>query len=309
MAAILIIIIVTLVVFLAMRLLPGDPILLYMAQGNLETLTPEQIELARQQFGLDKPLPVQYFNWISDISHGDFGYSMSYSCSIGELLIKRVPITLHLGLLSMVIGTFFGILGGGVSALRRGKTADTVVTLLANVGITVPTFWLGIVLIYLFGLKLGWFPIMGYTSPFTDFWQSTKQLIMPIVCLAVFPLAGIARQTRSSILEVINQDYIRTAWAKGLKESRLVFRHVLKNALIPIVTLSGMQLSHILGGAVLIETVFNIPGMGRLAVDALFRLDYLIVQDIALLTSFMVVLINFLVDISYGWFDPRIWFK
>jgi peptide/nickel transport system permease protein len=304
--SLLVIIIVSLVVFFMMRLLPGDPVLMYMSQEQYQSLSMAQVEIVRHEFGMDKPLIVQYFNWVGDVFRGEFGKSLFYREDVGALIAWRLPITLHLGLVSFVISTVLGILAGVISAIRRGKVMDTLVTVGANIGITIPIFWLGIILIYTFGLKLGWLPLQGYTSPFDDFWLSTKQIIMPVICLAIFTIGAVARQGRSSMLEVISQDYIRTAWAKGLRERAVVMRHALKNGLIPIVTLSGAQLSQILGGAVFIETVFNIPGMGRLAVDALFSLDYAVVQAIALLTALMVVLANFIVDISYGWLDPRI---
>jgi peptide/nickel transport system permease protein len=177
---------------------------------------------------------------------------------------------------------------------------------LSNIGITIPIFWLGIILIYVFAVKLDLLPVCGYISPFQDFWMSIRMIIMPVVCLAVFTIGAVARQTRSSLLEVTRQDYIRTAWSKGLSERLVVFRHILKNGFIPVVTLAGMQLSNILGGEVLIEQVFNIPGMGRLAVDAIMSLDYAVIQGVVLLITIMVVLVNLLVDISYGWLDPRI---
>jgi peptide/nickel transport system permease protein len=301
-----VIVIVSIVVFLIMRLLPGDPILMYLSQESYESLSQEQIDLTRKEFGLDKPLIVQYGNWINGILHGDLGKSLFWGDLVSHLILRRLPITLHLGLISFVISHILGIVAGTISALKRGKKIDTFVTILANIGITMPIFWMGILLIYVFGLKLAWLPICGYTSPFDDFWMSTGQLIMPIACLAIFPVGAIARQTRSSMLEVTRQDYIRTAWSKGLSERVVIVRHILKNGLIPVVTVAGMGLTHILGGSVLIETVFNIPGVGRLAVDAIQSLDYTVVQAIVLMMAVMVVFINFVVDISYGWLDPRI---
>ena len=171
---------------------------------------------------------------------------------------------------------------------------------------TVPVFWLGVLGIYFFGLKLGWLPLSGYTSPFEDFWYSIKQLIMPVICLSVIPLASTARQTRSSVLEIVHQDYIRTAWSKGLKEGQVIIRHALKNGLIPVITLLGIQVPIIFGGSVLVETVFNIPGMGRLLVNSVIAQDYPIVQACVLIMAMMVVFSNLLVDLSYGWLDPRI---
>ncbi len=303
-----VIIIVSMIVFLAMRLLPGDPVLMYLSQDQLTALNQEQIEMLRHEFGLDRPLSVQYLDWVGDVLHGDLGDSVYYSEPVSTILLRRLPVTLYLGLVSFIISTILGIAAGVVSALKRGRVADFIVTMSANIWIAVPVFWLGILMIYLFGYKLNWLPMFGFTSPFDDFWLSLRQIIMPVICLSIFTIGALTRQTRSSMLEVIRQDYIRTAWAKGLKERLVVTKHILKNGLIPIVTLTGMQLGQILGGAVLIETVFSIPGIGRLSVNAIMGLDYSIVQAVALITALMVVLTNLLVDISYGWLDPRVRF-
>jgi peptide/nickel transport system permease protein len=293
-------------VFIVIRLLPGDPILMYLSQEERDLLTLDDINAARHEYGLDKPLPVQYIEWIGNLAHGNLGISLFYRENVGTLIAERVPVTLYLGVIAFILSHLLGIVAGTISALRRASWVDTVVTVLANLGITVPIFWLGILLIYVFGLKAGWLPRFGYTSPFTDFVQSLRQAILPVTCLGIFPLASTARQTRSSMLEVIRQDYIRTAWAKGLRERVVVIKHVLKNGLIPVVTLSGIGLSMILGGSVLVETVFNIPGMGRLGVEAVLSQDYAIIQAIILITAVMIVMVNLLVDISYGWLDPRI---
>jgi peptide/nickel transport system permease protein len=304
--AVFVIIIVSLLVFIVIRFLPGDPVLMYLSREEFTNLTMEEVEHVRHELGLDRSLLVQYFDWLSDLSRGNLGTSLFYQENVANLLAQRVPVTLHLGIWAFIISAIIGIGMGTISALRRGKAIDTLTTVLANIGITMPIFWLGILLIYLFGLQLQFLPIYGYTSPFTDFWLNTKQIILPVICLAFFPLASSARQTRSSMLEVIRQDYIRTAWAKGLRERVIVMRHVLKNGLIPVITLKGMSLSHILGGSVLIETVFSIPGMGRLSVEAVLSQDYAIIQAVILLSAVMVVLANLLVDITYGWLDPRI---
>jgi peptide/nickel transport system permease protein len=180
------------------------------------------------------------------------------------------------------------------------------VTILSNVGSTIPVFWLGTILIYIFALRLGWLPVQGYTSPFVDISKNIRQLVMPIFCLAIFTISATARQTRSSMLEVMRQDYVRTAWSKGLNEQLVVVRHALKNSLIPVVTLSGLFLSGILGGSVLIETVFNIRGAGLAIVSAVFSRDYPVVQAFVLTIAIFTLLINLIVDISYGWLDPRI---
>ena len=304
--AVLVIIVVTLLIFFAMRVLPGDPILIYMVQSNVALLTPEMEADLRHEFGLDKPIMMQYVDWMAGVFRGNFGTSIHYGESVGTLLAERIPVTLYLGLVSLAISCVIGILFGLVAALRRGGAVDTGVTALANFGVAAPSFWLGILLIYFIGLYLGWLPIQGFTSPFDDFWLSTKKLIMPVFVLASWSMAFLSRQTRSSILEVVRQDYIRTAWAKGLRERVVVTRHVLKNGLITVITVLGMLLSMTIGGTVIIENVFNIPGMGRLLVSSVFSQDYQVVQSSILVIGVSVVLVNLLVDIAYGWLDPRI---
>ena len=301
-----VIVIVSIFVFLMMRLLPGDPVLLYLDRAAIVNVEPETLEKLRAEFGLDKPLVVQYLNWINDIIHGDLGTSLFQRLPISSIIKQSFPITAHLGILSLLISSVVAISAGIVCALKRGSWLDTLVTSLTNIGVSAPIFWLGILLIYLFGVNLKWLPIYGYTSPFENFWLSTKQVIMPIICLSVISISFITRQTRSSILEIIKNDYVRTAWAKGLNERTVITRHVLKNSLIPIATLIGLQVSSIISGSVLVETVFNIPGVGRMMVNALFSHDYPIVQGGVLLIATFVIVMNLLVDISYGWLDPRI---
>jgi peptide/nickel transport system permease protein len=303
---ILVLIIVSIFIFAVMRLLPGDPLMLYVAQSQIENISPEDLATLRHQFGMDKALPLQYIDWIGGVLHGNFGHSIMLRESVSTLMAERLPITLHLGILSMILSSIFGITFGVICALRRGKWIDTVFTLLANLGITAPSFWVGIILIYFLGWKFHLLPIYGYTSPFENFWLNAREVMMPVFCLSLFSLASLTRQARSSTLEIVRQDYIRTAWAKGLKERTIVMRHIIKNSLIPVVTMLGMQVGFIFGGSVLIETVFNIPGVGRLMRDGVFTQDYQIVQSGVLIISSIVVLANLLVDISYGWFDPRI---
>jgi len=304
--ALITIILLTMVVFFAMRLLPGDPLMIYVAQSQISNIGPEALEKLRAEHGLDKPLIVQYFNWVKGVVQGDLGRSIFYNESVGRLIAKRLPITANIGILAFIIATILGTLSGLLAGLRRGRLADQIVTPLAYVGITIPIFWLGILLVYIFGLKLGWLPIGGYTSPFENLWMNIKQLVMPVACECVVGLASMSRQMRSSVLEVARQDYIRTAWAKGLGERIIVFRHILKNSLIPIITLMGFAVGIIFGGSVFIETVFNIPGMGRLMVNSIFNQDYVVVQATTLIFGAIVLIVNLIVDISYGWLDPRI---
>jgi peptide/nickel transport system permease protein len=303
-----VILLVTFLVFVVMRVLPGDPLLMYLSENDTSKLTALEINALEHQFGLDQPLIMQYFHWIGAVIQGDLGTSVYYKLSVGHLIGQRLPVTLYLGILSSLLGIIVGITSGVICALRRGTWIDTLVTLVANVGITTPSFWAAILLIYFFGLKLGWLPIFGYTSPFNNFWLSTRQLILPVFCMSIFMIASLARYTRSSMLEVIDQDYMRTAWAKGIGERLIIMRHGLKNALIPVITTAGVHISHLFGGAVLIETVFNIPGMGRLLTDAVFGRDFKVIQGEVLFIAMVVVVTNIVVDISYGWLDPRIRF-
>jgi peptide/nickel transport system permease protein len=305
--ALIVLIIVTLIVFFVMRLMPGDPILIYVASANdVANLNPEQIQVLRAEFGLDKPIMVQYLNWFGNIAHLDFGKSIYWNVPVTKLLRERVPVTLYLGVIAMVIGMSLGLLAGIGAAIRRGKMFDKIVLPLTYLGICIPVFWLGILMIYLFGLNLRWLPMAGFTSPFDNFSLSIRQIIMPVICMSVFGLAGNARQMRSSMLEVVRQDYIRTAWSKGLRERIIILKHALKNSLIPVITLMGMSLGHVFGGSVLVETVFAIPGMGRLSVQAISGHDYIVVQAVTFVTALIILLANLLVDISYGFLDPRI---
>ena len=213
---------------------------------------------------------------------------------------------MYIGGLAFMISIVIGIPIGVIAAMRRGTWVDNLLTSLGNIGITIPVFWLGILLIYFFGLKLHILPVYGYTSPFKNFWLSVQQMLMPVFCLSIPPIASAVRLTRSSMLEVLRQDYVRTAWSKGLRERVVITRHALKNGLIPVVALKGMTLASIVGGSVLIETVFSIPGMGRLAVEALFSQDYTVVQGVMLVSGIVVLGTNLIIDLSYGWLDPRI---
>jgi peptide/nickel transport system permease protein len=275
-------------------------------ESESKEFTEMQIAELKAQFGLDKPMAIQYINWLGGIFQGDLGLSIMHRSPVAGEIIRRLPITLHIGISAYLVGLLVGVPAGILCAVRRGRFIDTLVTTFSNLGITVPAFWLGLMLIYLFGLYLHWLPVQGYVSPFTDFWLNVRQMIMPVICLALHSIASNSRQTRSSMLDVMHQDYIRTAWSKGLREQVVIVRHALKNGLIPIVTVSSMGLSMIIGGSVIIETVFNIPGMGRLAVTAITNQDYPYVQGIVLLIATFIMFTNLLVDLAYGWLDPRI---
>ncbi len=306
--ALITIIIVTLIVFFAVRLLPGDPLMIFIGQqaSSGQTVSDAQLQELRIQYGLDKPLMVQYFNWATAIFRGDLGTSIYYHENVWTLMMERFPTTVHLGILALVLNIVVGVLMGLLAAIRRGTWIDNVSTFLANVGVCIPVFWLALLLIYLFGLQLHWLPISGYTPPSKDFWLNAREIIMPVFCMAITGLAGTARLTRSAMLEVTHQDYIRTAWSKGLRERTIVLRHALKNSLIAIVTVVGMGIGTIFAGSVIIETIFAIPGIGRLMVTSLFAQDYVVIQSSTLVMGTIIVLANLLVEISYVWLDPRI---
>lgn len=298
----LVVLLVTIVSFMIIQLVPGDPVAA-MLGGNV---TQEKIDEVRHQLWLDRPIPVQYVHWLGNALHGDLGTSILTNESVTSLIAERLPITIYLSFIALVFSTLFGITFGVLSAIRRGTFLDPFINVLANIGVAIPVFWLGILGAYYFGLKLHWLSIQGFTWPTDNLVLSIKRTVMPIFCLAVPSMATIARQTRSSVLEVIHQDYIRTAMSKGLSERVIVLRHVLKNSLIPVITLLGLQVRVLFGGSVLVEQVFNINGMGRTLVAAAFGKDFPVMQAGVLLIATLTCAANLLVDISYSWFDPRI---
>ncbi|MGD1118618.1 MAG: ABC transporter permease [Dehalococcoidales bacterium] len=305
--AVITIVIITLMVFFAIRLLPGDPLIIYLGQqASSGELSQDTLQTLRVQYGLDKPIMVQYFNWAKGLFRGNLGESINYHDSVAKLMRQRFPITLHLGVMALLLNVIVGVLMGLAAAIRRGTWIDTLSTFLANIGVCIPVFWLALLLIYVFGLKLHWLPIHGYTSPFTDFWLNTRQIIMPVFCMAIGGLSTTARLTRSAMLEVTHQDYIRTAWSKGLRERAVIWKHALKNGLIPIVTVLGMGIGGVFAGSVIIENIFAIPGIGRLLVTSLYAQDYTVIQSGTLVIALIIVLSNLLVEISYVWLDPRI---
>ena len=301
-----VIFIVSIIVFLLLRALPGDPIEMIMSLNTTQEWTPEMIEALRESKGLNDPLPVQYVRWFSNMIRGDFGVSLMHNYDIGAQLKDRVTVTLMVGSTAFLIGLVVGPLLGIISAIRRGKFIDNLVTVFANIGITAPQFWVAIMLIFLFSMRLQWLPIYGYTLPWVNFGLCVKQSVLPVFVTALGPIASSARQTRSSVLEVLGEDYIRTAWAKGMNERKVLFKHVLKNSLMPVVTLQGQMLRMIVGGSVVVERVFVIPGMGKFLVDAMLGRDYTVVQSVTVVMTAVVVVSSLIVDLLYGWIDPRI---
>lgn len=300
-----ILIIISIIAFAIIHFIPGDPI--YAMLGTDITL--EFHDQVAHEMGLDRPLVSQYFYWLGNFCRGEFGYSYFYKQPVSEIVAVRLPVTLYLGLISAVLSVIVGILCGVVTAVKRGKLVDNVLTVLANVGIAMPSFWLAVLLIWLFGLKLKILPTHSFVLPWVDLKMSLKQMILPIICMSVSGVASYTRQTRSSMLEVIGQDYIRTARSKGLKEGKIIRKHALKNALIPVLTLIGMTLRGCIGGSAIIETVFNINGLGRVMVAALNNRDYTTLQTGLVLLALITCMCNLAVDIAYAYADPRIRLK
>lgn len=300
-----VVLIVSIFIFLLMSLLPGDPV--YALRGDL--ISPEEYRQTYIQLGLDKPIFVRYVTWLFGAMQGNFGTSVQFHKPISQLLSERIPITLYLALISFIISMLAGVIFGVITAVFRGRKVDTVITLLANITVCMPQFWLGILVMYVFALKLGWLPSFGFTWPWVDSGKSIQQAIMPIFCLSLGGVASTTRQTRSSMLEVIQQDYVRTARSKGMKERRVILIHALRNGLLPVITLMGLRLGFLLGGSMFIESVFAIPGMGSLFVKSIMARDIPVVQACVLITAVMTCAVNLLTDLFYAVVDPRIRFE
>lgn len=285
---------VTVVVFALIRLVPGDPARLVLGLQASE----EEVQRLRVQLGLDQPLPVQYVRFLGRMLQGDLGRSVVTGEPVAREIAARLPATVQLAVASTLVATAAGVAAGVVSATRQYSWLDYLVMTVALAGISLPVFWLGLMLMLLFSVHLRWLPAGGYGTP--------AHLVLPTVTLAAFSVAIIARMTRSSLLEVLHQDYVRTAWAKGLGSRAVVLRHALKNALIPVVTVIGLQFGGLLGGAILTETVFAWPGMGRLLVGAIVARDYPVVQGAVLVFAALFTLVNLAVDVLYAYVDPRI---
>ena len=293
---------VTIGVFLLIHLSPGDPALIILGEDR----NPEAIAQVHQQLGLDKPLYVQYVIWLGHISHGDWGRSITTHEPVGTAITERLPATLELGIVALVWSLLVAIPLGTIAAVRRGSLTDQVATGFTVAGVSVPNFFIGIILIYFLSVSLRWFPFGGYVPFAKDPFESLRHVLLPAIALGTAGAAINMRFTRSSMIEVLNHDYIRTARAKGASVRRVVFVHALKNALIPVVTIVGLQIGGIIEGAVVTETVFTWPGVGRLAVESIFNRDYTVVQGIVLVAAFSFMISNLLVDLVYAWLDPRI---
>jgi ABC-type dipeptide/oligopeptide/nickel transport system permease component len=293
---------VTVGVFLLIHLIPGDPATVILA----ESYTPEAAARIHQDLGLDKPLPEQYVIYLGKLAHGDLGRSVRNKLPVTQAIGERLPATLELGAAALLWSLMVAIPLGAIAALRRGRALDVIATGLTVAGISIPNFVLGILLILLFGLLLRLLPVGGFAALSDSVPDNLSRLILPAIALGTFGAASNMRFTRSSMIEVLSQDYIRTARAKGAGWWRVVNRHALKNALIPVVTVVGLQVGAVLEGALVTETVFSWPGVGKLAVESIFSKDFPVVQGIVLMAALSFMLANLLVDLAYAWMDPRI---
>jgi peptide/nickel transport system permease protein len=293
---------VSVFVFLILQFIPGDPVRAMMGADadNAAVLN------MREQLHLNKPILIKYVIWAKNAICGDFGTSLILKVDIAETIATRLPVTLWLTIPALAIATVLGIIIGVVGATHRGSVIDQILTLIMTMFNGAPIFWIGIMMMYLFGVRLKWLPLMGYVSPMENFGEYLAKAIMPVAIIAIRPLSSIARQVRTNMLEVINQDYIRTARAQGLSDGFIKYRYALKNSLIPIITLLALQVRSVVGGSLLGEQVFSIAGMGRLILTSVTNKDYLVVQAVSLVISIIVVFCNLLLDVSYGLLDPRI---
>jgi len=293
---------VTVGVFLLIHLSPGDPALIILGEDR----SPQAIAQIHQELGLDKPLYVQYVIWLDHIAQGDWGRSITTHQPVAIAITERLPATFELGITALVWSLLVAIPLGTIAAVRRGSVADQLASGVTVAGVSIPNFFIGIVLIFVLSVSLRLFPFGGYVPFFQDPLESLHHVALPAIALGTAGAAINMRFTRSSMIEVLSHDYIRTAWAKGASWRRVVFVHALKNALIPVVTIVGLQIGGIIEGAVVTETVFTWPGVGRLAVESIFNRDYTVVQGIVLVAAFSYMSANLLVDLVYAWLDPRI---
>jgi peptide/nickel transport system permease protein len=298
---------VTVLVFLLMRVIPGDPAMLILAGTSGEgSFKKEDLANLRRELGTDRPLYVQYGSWLWGLLHGDLGRSLFYRTQIEKEISPRLPATLELALLAVLLSVVVAVPLGALSAVKQDSTLDYVARVFTFTGISIPIFVTGLVVVYLLVRLFNWFPPLGYATLWEDPWTNLQQMLFPALALAFFELNFTARVTRSAMLEVLREDFIRTARSKGLLERRVILVHALKNAALPIITVSAWSLARLLGGTIIIEKIFLVPGMGTLLLEAITARDYTLIQAIVLLYTLVVLTANLAVDLVYSWLDPRI---
>lgn len=295
------IVLISIFVFGMQKLLPGDPVLVMAGEER----NPEVIEFLREKYRLNDPIPVQYATWIGNAMQGDLGISLRTQQPVLELIGEKLPVTIQLAVMALIIALLIGIPAGVLSAYKKGTWVDWLANIIALSGLSIPNFWLGIMLILLVSVNLGWLPASGYRPLADDFWLSLKTMLMPAFVLGTALAATLMRHTRSAMLGVLQSDYVRTARAKGMSENKVLVKHALRNALVPIVTVTTLLFGELLAGAVLTEQIFTIPGFGKLIVDAVFNRDYAVVQGIVLCTGVAFIAMNILADAAYRILNPR----
>lgn len=293
---------VTIIIFGLQQLIPGDPAMVLAGENQ----DPDVIAYLQKKMHLDEPLPMRYGYWVAGVLHGDLGESLRIQQPVLALIREKLPVTLELAAIAMLIALVIGIPAGIVSAVGKDTVWDYAANVIALWGLSTPNFWLGILMILLFSVSLGWLPASGYVSPFDDLKANLAAMIMPAFVLGNAIAAVLMRHTRSAMLQVLNADYVRTARAKGLDERTVVLKHALRNALTPIITLGALEFGTLLSGAVLTEQVFSIPGFGKLIVDAVFNRDYAVVQGVVLFTSTVYIVLNLLADLAQFFVNPRL---
>ncbi|MEL6887858.1 MAG: ABC transporter permease [Pseudomonadota bacterium] len=296
------IVIISVMVFALQHLLPGDPILVLAGEER----DPEVLEALREKYRLNDPIPMQYLAWVGNALQGDLGVSLRTNQPVTELMAEKLPVTIQLAIMSMIFALVIGIPAGILSAVKKGTATDYVANVVALSGLSIPNFWLGIMLILLVSVKWQLLPASGYVPPSEDFWQSIRTMLMPSFVLGTALAATLMRHTRSSMIGVLSADYVRTARAKGLAERVVILKHALRNALTPIVTLTALLFGELVAGAVLTEQIFTIPGFGKLVVDAVFNRDYAVVQGIVLVTAVGFIFMNLFADAMYYVLNPRL---
>ena len=295
---------VSVLVFLMLRLIPGDAVAIML--GANTDITPERVAALRAQLGLDLPIYEQYLSWLGGVLQGDFGHSIWTGRPVSAEILGRLPVTLELTLLALLFALVVSFPLGVVAAQARGKGSDTLVRILSIIGLTLPSFWVGVLLLYFFSLYFPSWPVIGYVPFQQDPLGNLARMVLPVVAVSLPMIAGLSRLLRSSLLEVLSLDYVRTARAKGLRDRVILYKHALRNALIPVITILGVQLGYLLSGVVVIEQVFAVPGLGRLVIGAINERNYPLVQGVILVVTGVFVLVNLLVDLSYALVDPRV---
>jgi peptide/nickel transport system permease protein len=296
-------------VFVIMRVIPGDVALLILGGDQAGHIDQKQLTAMRQQLGLDQPLIVQFGTWLWGVVRFDFGNSLWTGQAVTQELLIRLPLSLELALFATMVSVIIAIPLGMLAAVRQDTWVDYVVRVVSIGGLAIPGFWVGILTILALVIYFGWGPPLEFTPPWVDPWANFSMMIWPVVTVGYRFSAVTTRMTRSTVLEVLREDYIRTAWAKGLRERSVVIRHALKNAMLPVITLIGTEFAFLIGGLVVTETVFTLNGVGRFVVDAVAHRDYPVVQALVFLIAFGFVVVNLLVDLTYAWFDPRIRYR